>query len=359
MKIGIFTQPLKNNYGGILQNYALQQVLINLGYDPVTIDYCPHRSFMRYLLSQCKTLLFLFIPYKRRPFSKYLKVGEQNPIMSEFVSNHILTTEKLKKITQKIVRKNKFQVVISGSDQVWRPRYNVNLKYSFLSFVKSSSVKKIAYAASFGVDEWEFSGAQTVMCSKLAKRFNAISVRETSAVSLCKRYLKVDAIEVLDPTLLLNKERYSSLCEKIPVETSHFMLVYILDLTDAKRIFIETLANEKNLDLRFCSAESNVTISVEQWLSNFRDADYVVTDSFHGTVFSIIFRKQFLSIANSRRGADRFVSLLTKFNLQNRMIVEDSFVISDDTPIPWDEVSKELNEERKKSLRFLTSNILA
>lgn len=357
MNIGIFTQPLKNNYGGILQNYALQQILISLGYKPITIDYRPANRLIRYLLSQCKTFILLFIPGKKRPFSRFSKEEERNPLMCEFVKKHIITTERLGKVTRQILQKNNFQTIISGSDQVWRPLYNANLKYSYLSFVKSKKVKKIAYAASFGVDEWEYSAKQTRQCAKLAQRFDAISVRESSGVRLCKTYLDVEAIAVLDPTLLLSKERYCSLCETIPINSRPFLLVYMLDLTDKKKIFFENLAKEKSLDLRFCSANSNITISIEQWLSNFRDADYVVTDSFHGTVFSIIFRKPFLSIINSERGADRFRSLLSKFHLQNRLIDNVDIQVFKETQIDWGEVSNILNKEREKSINFFIYNL--
>ena len=243
MNIGIFTQPLNNNYGGILQNYALQQILISLGYRPITVDYRPVNKLIRYLLSQCKTFILLFIPGKKRPFLKFSKEKERNILMSEFVEKHIITTERLEKITRHIVQKYNFHAIISGSDQVWRPLYNANLKYSYLSFAKSNKIKKIAYAASFGVDEWEYSAEQTKQCSKLAKRFDAISVREASGVRLCKTYLNVEAITVLDPTLMLSVKKYSLLCDTIPIDSKPFLLVYMLDLTDEKKIFFDRIFN--------------------------------------------------------------------------------------------------------------------
>ena len=357
MKIGIFTQPLKNNYGGLLQNYALQQTLMRLGHSPITIDYRPETTFARYLLSQCKTILLFFITSKRRSFQKYRKPKPRFSQMTDFVKNNIVTTGRLKRIGMSLVKKYGFGAVISGSDQVWRPIYNNKLQYSYLSFVKDKCIKKIAYAASFGVDYWEYSKRQTEVCSKLAKSFDAISVREHSGIALCRNYLNVDAIEVLDPTLLLEKEQYMSLCDKVPKTEEKFVAAYVLDMTDSKKQFIEKLANEKKLTLRLFIADANLTITVEQWLSNFRDADYVITDSFHGTVFSIIFRKPFISIVNRKRGSDRFVSLLSKFDLENRISDIEENSIFKDFVIDWTHIDTILGFERNKSIKFLADSL--
>lgn len=356
MKVGIYTQPLRNNYGGILQNYALQQVLIDLGHEPITLDYKPKYTFTRYLLSILKTGVLFFIPGKRRPLPRYRK-AEERQIIRDFVEKNITTTDRLRKISWNIIKKNKIQVVITGSDQVWRPRYNKNLKYSYLSFANSDEVKKIAYAASFGVDYWEYSERQTKACSALAKLFKAISVREHSGIALCRDYLKVDAVEVLDPTLLISKEKYTALCSRIPVSNKPFLFVYMLDITENKKNFYERLAKERGLQVQYIDTEKNGNISVEEWLSKFRDAEYVVTDSFHGTVFSILFHKNFISVINENRGADRFVSLLSKFNLQNRLVEEKNIELYRDISVEWEEVEKKHNLEKMRSIEFLIYNM--
>ena len=358
MKIGIYTQPLRNNYGGLLQNYALQQVLIRLGHSPITIDYRPKENILwRYILSQFKTLLLLFISSRKRPFQKYNRVLSRSILIKEFVSKNIATTHRLQKIRKGIVKEYALEAVISGSDQVWRPIYNKKIEYSYLSFVKAKHVKKVAYAASFGVGCWEYTEPQTKMCSKLAKSFDAISVREHSGILLCKNYLNVDAIEVLDPTLLLEKEEYMSLCNEIPVSPGKLLIAYVLDMTASKQSFIERIGKEKNLEVKILRAEKNLTMSVEQWLCSFRDAEYVITDSFHGTVFSIIFRKPFISIVNLQRGNDRFVSLLSKFNLISRIIDIESKCEFEDSVIDWTYVEKQMRNEKKKSISFLLNSL--
>ena len=357
MKIGIITQPLMNNYGGILQNYALQQILINLGHKPVTIDCRPKNSLFWYLIVQCKTLLLYFIPSKRRPFQKFKPSVERKEQMTEFVTKHIVTTKRIQRISSRIIKQYKLDALISGSDQVWRPAYN-KLDNTFLSFAKTKKIKKIAYAASFGVNVWEYSDLQTERCSNLAKLFDAISVREKSGIDLCHQYLKVDAIEVLDPTLLIPKQRYCELCNGIPKYNIQYLAAYILDLTDAKKNFVEKIAKEKGLQARLFSAENNLSLTIEEWLSLFRDASYVITDSFHGTVFSIIFNKHFISIVNTNRGKDRFESLLSKFDLTNRLMdLNNESEDFEDFEIPWTIVENILDKERARSIEFIVNNL--
>lgn len=351
MKIGIVTQPLLANYGGILQNYALQLVLKRMGHEAITIDYIPKLPIYRYLLSYAKTLVLFFIPGKRRSFTP-LKL-QRSLVLAPFVNKYINKTHIVYKYLSSLVSEYALEGVISGSDQVWRPMFNFYLEDMFLHFVQTD-VRKIAYAASFGVDNWEYTEKQTRNCSKLAKRFDAISVREDSGVTLCKRYLHVNAVEVLDPTLLLDKEDYENICTETPVCTDAFLASYVLDMTPEKNDFIHKLAMERGLSVRIFSADREATLSIEEWLSMFRDASYIVTDSFHGTVFSIIFNKPFISIGNKERGYSRFQSLLGKFDLQNRLLTVDEFdrIVNDE--IKWDEVNNLRKDWQKQSIDFLT-----
>lgn len=356
MRIGILTQRLHNNFGGLLQNFALQQVLKELDHQPVTIDFRPRNNVLWYLLVQLKTLVLFFIPGKRRPFRKWKKQDKRDENISSFVKKYIITTHRIQKLLPIIVPVYKLDVIIVGSDQVWRPKYNT-LENTFLAFVKSKDVKKVAYAASFGVSNWEFTEAQTEKCRLLAQKFNAISVRENSGVFLCNKYLNVSAEETLDPTLLLNKEDYSKLCDEIPKNNSPFLAAYILDVTDEKRQIIESFAKINNLKPIFFTAESDIALSIQEWLAMFRDANYVITDSFHGTVFSIINRKPFVSIINIKRGADRFASLLSKFTLENRMMSEEEIISFNEEPINWNNVSSVIEAEKERSIEFIRNSL--
>ena len=209
---------------------------------------------------------------------------------------------------------NDTEAIIVGSDQVWRPKYNYRIEDMFLKFAEKLPVRRIAYAASFGVDNWEYTSKQTFECAALAKKFDAISVREESGVKLCKEHLGVDATWVLDPTLLLTKEDYESICRDTPVCNEKYIAVYVLDENENVTATYEKESAARGLVVKKFHADSESTLTVPEWLAMFRDASFVVTDSFHGTVFSIICGKEFKCIYNEGRGAARFESLLNLYN---------------------------------------------
>ncbi len=356
MKIGIVTQPLKANYGGFLQAWALQEQLRKMGHEPVTIDYLAGATPWYVLIrSWIKTLLLLCVG-KRRPFARKNPAMERIEMFDKFVRKNMSLTKRVHNYKESLVAEYGFEAVITGSDQVWRPIYNTYLQDMFLRFVRQKNIKKIAYAASFGVDNWEFTPKQTKVCSRLAKKIDAISVRENSGIALCNNYLGVDAIEVLDPTLLHTKEDYEKLCADIPKTKEKYLASYVLDFTHEKQVFIENIAKERGLELRIFSAGNGAKLSVEEWLAIYRDAEYVVTDSFHGTVFSILFHKPFLSIVNESRGASRFYSLLSKFGVEKRLITSlNQSIPSED--IKWGQVENKLNLLRAKASDFLSNAI--
>ena len=313
MRIGILTQPLKANYGGVLQNWALQQVLIKLGHEPITIDLLPRPTLSRFILSTVKSLILWFIPSKRRKFIRWHY--KRSSLFEKFVENKIRKTDVCRRYSMDLVQKYHLDALIVGSDQIWRPIYNRNVLYDmFLRFAKDFKGKKIAYAASFGVDQWEFTEEQTRICSSLVQMFDAVSVREESGVRLCKEYLKMNAIPVLDPTLLVEKEAYLELCSHVPKREEAFLAAYVLDASNEVENVIKEEARKGGIMVRRYSADSHAELTVEEWISIFRDASFIVTDSFHGTVFSIIFGKPFRCVANIKRGNARFIDLLGKYD---------------------------------------------
>ena len=316
VNIGIITLPLYCNYGGVLQNFALQETLKKIGYRSITFNKVVKRPLWKVVGSLLKTFYYKvikrhswqflgFSPNRLDFVSDFLqKYIELSPSLSEY--NHCVVNEYINQFN--------FFALIVGSDQVWRPKYNKQIEEMFLKFAKKIPIKRVAYAASFGVDDWEYSSKQTRECSKLAKKFDAISVREDSGVNLCKEHLGVDATWVLDPTLLLTKDDYLPICENVPICHERYLAVYVLDENEKVMTIYEKEANERGLNIRKFHAGSKSTLTIPEWLAMFRDASYVVTDSFHGTVFSIIFGKEFKCIYNKDRGAARFESLMNLYN---------------------------------------------
>lgn len=349
MKIGIITQPLLNNYGGILQNYAMQQVLKTLGHEPVTIDYVAHYNIKTIAVHNIKTIMLLLTGKSKRKFISYYR--KRNSEIEAFVAKNISLTKPIKRYGESVLKENNIEALVVGSDQVWRREYNNDLYAMYLSFAKVGL--KISYAASFGIDYWNYSDEQTKECAILAKQFKAVSVREESGIKLCNDYLGVDAVNVLDPTLLLPKEEYEKLCVSVEKPDEPTLYAYILDINQEKREFLSKIAAEKNLALKIVQADNNAKLSVPQWIAMFRDAEFIVTDSFHGTLFSIIFRKDFLTIGNKGRGMSRFTSVLPKFGLEERLVNDFSTDFQAKTEINWNAAEKLLEVEIEKSYEFL------
>lgn len=380
MRIGILTQPLHSNYGGLLQNYALQQSLIQLGHDVETIDWKGGGRLREALYRIKVTALHALIPnrypqLKYKPTNKELAIIQRNT--NHFIDTYINHTEIVHSFEGFIrqVEKGNYDAYIVGSDQCWRPCYNAFLYSMFLDFVQEKHVKRIAYAASFGTDKWEFTPQQTTICASLAKKFDIVSVREDSGVRLCKEYLGVDARHVLDPTMLLAKEDYIQLIEKEKETKSNGTLFYyILDPNAKKLSFIQKVAKDKGLKsfqvLPKCQAEIRTKEDVKNriedcvfpgvttWLRAFMDAEMTIVDSFHGMVFSIIFNKPFWAIGNVGRGMSRFTSLLRTFHLEDRLLDEEHLDNVDfSKSINWNMVNR-IMEDKKSECKALLLNAL-
>ena len=360
MRVAIVTTEQANNYGGTLQAFALQEVLRNLGHDPITIDYvlyCP--GFKRYLLAQCKTGVYKLLGKRGRRFQPYPTPIRRNDKFDAFNKKHIKLSYPTLNYTQRCLKRIHPDAIIVGSDQVWRKQYDIRerVKDCFLRFAHGWNIPKIAYAASFGIDYWDYPEDYTKECAFYAKDFNAISVREESGIELCKRFLGVNAVQMPDPTLLLHRDAYLKIIGKNDNNEEPYLAAYILDVDERSIRLLEDYADKLGLRLKIVMSEDSASLGVEEWLKTIANASFVVTDSFHGTVFSIIFNKEFFSVSNESRGKARFESLLNQFGLENR-------IVSDVTSIPqvaefinWNDVNSKKNDLSNKGIQFLKDNL--
>lgn len=374
MKIGILTQPLHSNYGGILQNFALQQVLKKMGHEPCTINtQFKNTSAKIKFFSIIKRLILRVFYNKPIVIRAWTTVSENNIIlynMNDFISQNIcLSEQKITSILPSSLDKYCFDAYIVGSDQVWRPQYSPNLSNYFFDFLADDKKTiKVAYSASFGVDEWEYTDDETKNASLLINKFDAVSVRESTAVKLCKDYLHIDAEQMIDPTLLLTKEDYIELFS-LDTKTANnsSLTVYILDISPEKDEVVNTVANAlKLIPQRIMPAnkfsevgrkqiKKTIYQPVSKWIRSFMVSDYVVTDSFHGTVFSIIFNKPFIAIGNAGRGITRFTSLLEMLGLEKRLIFSPQELTSEmiHLPIDYTKVNVLIKNEQQRAVKFL------
>lgn len=371
MRIGILTIPPSINYGGIIQACALQTLLTDMGHEVYLIT--PKRTPLYFKLAPLTAPLV----YLKRLYRKYIK-GEKNLVIfytqrlqlehntialytHEYIDKHIhkYNCENFNEIDP-----NFFDAIVVGSDQIWRGRFHVNILNSYLDFAKSWNIKRIAYAASFGIATMEeYEDNEIVECGELLKLFDAVSVREDSGVELCKDYFGVEAQHLLDPTMLLESSHYTSLCEA-EQQHSNILFSYFLDKTPEKETTEKQVAKHCGLNT-YCfrqmeykrgikDIDKYILPSPSKWIAAFRDAEFIVTDSFHGTVFSIIFNKPFIAIINQRRWATRFTSLLKIFGLEDRLITECRELEEKHfAAIEWNQINKIKREWQQKSFDFL------
>lgn len=382
MKVAILTLPVHTNYGGILQAYALQTVLERMGHEVNVLHKDISHRFepmprWKWPLSVSKRIILRLMGRKVDIFPE--SRSHQRARIERFNRDFHIVAQHTNAFAQKYIhlhrieslhdlRQSDYDAYVVGSDQIWRQIYfqwnwRTEMRNAFLDFTEGWNVRRIAYAASFGVGHWEID--DTAASANAAKQFDKISVREDSGIKLCKEHLGVEAELTLDPTLLLSQEDYSALTNAS--QTTPFpnkLTAYILDLNPEIENKVKTVAdmmglaptytNNPNVDLNDLSVDVKDCIQppVESWLRSLTDAKFVITDSFHACVFSIIFNKPFAALGNKDRGNARFESLLKLFGLEERLVrdVDDIKKLPD---VDWLLVNEKLSELKARSLAFL------
>lgn len=370
MRIAILSLILNTNYGGILQSYALQTALERMGHQVKVIDReaMPEISIRQRFTELPKRYLQKYVLCKKidlwpEQHYRHLKYRERSSETRKFIFRniHLRKCNVLNRL-----RSSEFDAIVVGSDQVWRPSYFIawgHIRNAFLAFASRWNVKRISYAASFGTDEWEYDGQQTAEVRNLITLFDAVSVREAGAVRLCKDKLNTDATHVLDPTLLLDRQDYENLIlqtETPPINGT--LLNYILDDSPEKSSLIDTIASDKNLTPFRINETESISSDlgrkpVEYWLKAFRDAEFIVTDSFHACVFSVIFHKPFICIGNKKRGLSRFHVFKEKLCLSSNIINDIKEYNTSYDYTPSKKTYSILEEMKLESLFFLTRNL--
>lgn len=385
MKIAILTQPLQTNYGGILQCYALQTVLEGMGHSVTVLNRRSARPglklSMKRLASLAKCLVRKYLLGQKNialmnPWSESYNIHTQSDAerkrdseIHRFILEYIHLSKPLRNSLElrEYVEACDIECIVVGSDQVWREIYSPNIEDYFLGFLPEDDKRlKITYSASFGTANDPISSRHIENCVRLARRFSAISVREQSGVEILRNSFGLEAKLLLDPTLLLSAAQY-----RFPVKESRKgkLVSYILDETDEKDAIIRETADTLHLEsrnIRLVASgndddDNDSFPSMEEWLSSFANAEFVVTDSFHGCVFSIINHKPFIAIANKGRGLERFTSLLGTFRLMNRLVFDfyeyahrKKYLL---TPIDFEKVEEVRQALIKESLEFLNLSL--
>lgn len=379
MKIGIITILKVNNYGAELQAYATQAVLKKLGYDAEIIDYLFYKH-PKYKKTKASVPLFPF------PITCRLKEWLY-PKISAFKSlfNHAAFERREKRFDvfhkentslsptyysmDELYSANlNYDVYVTGSDQVWNPGIYSSIAPYFLTFAPKGK-KRIAYASSFGVEH--IPDYAISYYKEWLRAYDAIGVREKNALKLVEDIVNVKATLVLDPTLLLTKNDWGKVSKPIiPEIYGDYILLY--ELTPCSYILdlAYNLSKEKGLRIvRICKdahkqdKDDNIINIIDagpaEFLSLFSKASLIITNSFHGTAFSINFQKDFYTVLPLRKkNNSRQRSLLELFSLTERLIMEGS-PLSDVSKmnIDYTYANQRLNEERNKSIHYLQQTI--
>lgn len=365
-----------DNYGQLLQCYALQQILQKLGTSPCIIRYGFHRHY--YLSLPWKILFsktgFYVLQKNFRTFyhenirAKYPKRG-----FNRFRHNYIHFTRRCYNSLEDLQRNPpKADIYITGSDQVWAQLISSNNNRSFFLDFGGKNVKRIAYAPSFALENYPEDLQDELRL--LLSNFNAVSVREKTGVSICNK-IGIHAQLVLDPTLLLTYNDYNYISED--VINNKYCFAYHVNISTSEELRWEsvskynerhcirtyaTFANPQNdVDMKILVGAEYVYPTIPQWLGWIKNAEYVLTSSFHGIVFSIIFHVPFVVCLREESmyaGNDRVITLLNSLCLDNRILSSGTSIDNIlSKKINWIEVDEKLSVLRIDSMAFLSNNL--
>ena len=374
----IRTLPLLHgNYGGILQAFALQTYLREHGVHAVTDSAVEYRYTVRTPVGTALALARGRIDERLSPAMR----NTVNRNLVTFVRDSMQTVDDLVATgpSRRTVLGN-ISVAIAGSDQVWRAGYGDVRRFLF-SDLGDPAVRKISFAASFGRDDLqEYSPRLMAESARLARRFSALSVREDSGVDLCREHWSVPAERHLDPVFLLEASRYRELAGRGSSSSDGgqqregSLFAYVLDGSADKTALLERIAARLGLRLRSLAVpahgsrrgvradpDAHVRPSMEDWIGSISDADFVVTDSFHGAAMSILLNTPHIALVNQERGAARFMSLHRTFGLEDRLVptVDGSVPAAVAAPVDFDRVNRVVADERLRSWQYLTDHVPA
>ena len=363
MKIDVITFHNVNNYGSVLQTYATQWIFEKFGYDVEIIDYC-RRDQIDYK-SQIKNSLEKSSFWKKNIVTKLVysiikspSYRKQSKNFTSFLAQYIhLSKDKYYSIDDLLSNPPRADVYCTGSDQMWNSYYNAGIERAYyLDFVEGH--KKIAFSTSIGLTEFPSDEVATI--TKLLEKYYAISVREKSGQKLLSSIGINNVTHVLDPTLMLTKENWQDIASPRLIKRP-YVLIYQLNPNKKFDEFAANLARKKGLKLvRINNLYDHIMKNgkpffipkVEEYLSLFMYADYIVTDSFHGTAFCLNLQKQFF-VFYPPKFSTRLDSIVTLTGLKNRIVEDNNYLKLMKGKIDYSEVSPILEEERSKTIDFI------
>lgn len=374
-KVGLLTYHGAINYGSVLQAYALQQTICKLGNTCEIIDFRPKKQSDIYALFR-KPNSIKNIIIDAWALLDYGFMKRRNNSFDDFMTNRLSLSSK-KLLTGKEVEelKDDYDIFCAGSDQIW----NLSAPdYDSVYFMNFTGKRRFSYAASMGgvsnLDYWQKVAKNQLKDLELVDTLDVVSVREKSAVSLLQNYTSKEIKVVLDPTLLMDKEQWEPIIGKRVIKGKYIFL-YSIGYSEevyqlAKRLselyhmpMITVYALRTNYKYFSKGVKRAKYESPEDFLSLIKNAEFVVTNSFHGTVFSINFQKEFwIAARHDEQGNavvdERLENILSKTELLDRIVdVNSSESVEYQTKIDYESVSKSLKPLVDDSIEYLKKGL--
>lgn len=363
MKISIVTIHGYRNYGSVLQTYATQEKLREFGLETEVLNYVREDSndanFTKWLIERTLGNSKNFI--KRIGYSVIIKTSIRKfaKICDTFLSENVkMSGDRFFHFEEIKANSKEADIYCVGSDQVWNVNANHGILPAYYLEHATRGKRCISYASSFGTSQ--FTNSQIEEMEPFFKNFDYLSLRERYGIELLRK-MGYKAEFVLDPTLVVDKKFWSKLMDPNPIK-GKYVLIYQLNTNPKMDAYAQKISKKTGLPLvrigtrydHFLRNGKTLCFpKVGEWLTLFNEAEYVLTDSFHGLAFSINLSKQFLCFA-PKNFSDRLIDILRTFELENRMVKDYGSLDEIDQPINFGQVDRKLSQYRQDTQNYLS-----
>ena len=364
MKVVIVTLHRVYNYGSALQAYATQKIFDKAGFETEIVDYITPQRTKKQIMKNAAAGSNAGMSSAAYKFFKRFSVMLKEMTFGRFVEKNLHLTKQY--ITAEDLEKDPPQadIYVTGSDQTWNSQYNEGVDRGFFLAFAPKGKMKISFVSSFGKEH--LNEDEVKETRPYISEYKKLSVREDSALSVLHQLGRDDGIQLIDPTLQLTKEEWLNLASPRLVKEPYLILMLLYNEDNHATEYARMIADKKGLKLVKISWEMKKPPMVDKlfthrspadFLSLFANADFVVTNSFHGLAFSINFERQFVVVPRNEFNS-RIDSLLMLCGLTNRLVqTEEAALMESNRVVSYDQVNQILSEERKRANQFIIEAI--
>ena len=377
-KVGILNVQWVDNYGAVLLAYALQVSIEKLGYQAEIIDYRPvsnelpknfigkiKSSFIKYGIKGVFIKAWNKFVKRKKAFSVNFSSEDKKKNFEVFRTDYLKRSKVYHEIT--VDDKLEYDIYVVGSDVVWKPDRILSKESDiyFLDFTEGLNCRRVAYAASIGTDNQEILESLKNKYKKMIQKFDCVSMRENASISFMQLLYGKEISWCIDPTLLLCREEYDNIIvqEMENQKCDEYIYVYLFEDNDSAFDMVNSYSRKRNLPVVCqCTSPDKIERLQEysfndgpvEFVNRIKNAKLVITDSFHGTVFSIIYQKEFFTISRGKISV-RMQDLLTRLNLMERYVAEPCREVVNVSEVDYSHVEKIIDKWKKESIDYLNT----